>query len=54
MVLRFEWDEQKNQIHRDKHRVWFEEAQGVFDDLHARVFHDPEHSADEDRFVIIG
>lgn len=54
MVLRFEWDERKNRINRAKHRVWFEEAQGVFDDLHARVFHDPEHSADEDRFVVVG
>jgi predicted DNA binding CopG/RHH family protein len=31
-VLRYEWDEVKNRSNRAKHRVWFEEAQTVFDD----------------------
>lgn len=53
-MLRFEWDEVKNKVNRIKHRVWFEEAQGVFDDPCARLFFDPEHSAEEDRFVILG
>jgi uncharacterized DUF497 family protein len=53
-MLRFEWDEAKNVRNRSKHKVWFEEAQGVFDDPRARVFHDSEHSEEEDRFVIIG
>jgi hypothetical protein len=53
-VLRFEWDERKNRGNRAKHGVWFEEAQSVFHDPNARLFHDPEHSEDEDRFILIG
>jgi hypothetical protein len=53
-MLRFEWDERKNKSNRAKHGVWFEEAQSVFDDRHARVFYDPEHSREEDRFLLLG
>ncbi len=53
-MLRFDWDERKNRLNRAKHGVWFEEAQSVFSDLHARVFHDPEHSAEEERFLLLG
>ena len=53
-MLRFEWHERKNRINRTKHGVWFEEAQGAFYDSNARLFHDPEHSEDEDRFILIG
>jgi uncharacterized DUF497 family protein len=53
-MLRFEWDELKNTRNRSKHGVWFEEAQSVFDDPRARVFHDPAHSDVEDRYLIIG
>jgi uncharacterized protein len=53
-MLRFEWDELKNRGNRNKHGVWFEEAQSAFRDPHARLFHDPEHSEDEDRFILIG
>lgn len=53
-MLRFAWDESKNKSNRAKHGVWFEEAQSAFDDPHARVFHDPEHSEDEDRFILLG
>jgi uncharacterized DUF497 family protein len=34
--------------------VWFEEAQSVFRDPNARLFHDPEHSEEEARFILIG
>ena len=34
--------------------MWFEEAQSVFQDLHGRLFCDPEHSDDEDRYVLLG
>jgi len=37
-----------------KHGVWFEEAQSTFHDPHARLFHDPEHSEEEDRFILLG
>ena len=53
-MLRFEWDERKNKANRAKHGVWFEEAQSVFGDPGARVFYDPEHSREEDRFILLG
>ena len=53
-MLRFDWDERKNRSNRAKHGVWFEEAQSVFDDPHGRLFHDPEHSEGEDRFILLG
>jgi uncharacterized protein len=52
-MLRFEWDERKNRSNRTKHGVWFEEAQTAFRDPNARLFHDPEHSEEEDRFILI-
>ena len=54
MILRSEWDETKNKRNRYKHGIWFEEAQSVFNDVLSRVFHDFEHSDDEDRFYILG
>jgi uncharacterized DUF497 family protein len=53
-VITFEWDEQKNTINRRKHGIWFEEAQQVFDDSNALLFHDTEHSEKEDRFIMLG
>ena len=52
--IRFEWDENKNRINQDKHSVSFEEAQTVFYDLEAVVLDDPDHSDDEERFIILG
>lgn len=52
--LRFEWDENKNSINKTKHNVSFEEASTVFYDEYALVIDDPEHSDDEDRFIIMG
>ena len=53
-MLRFEWDERKNRSNRAKHGVWFEEVQTAFHDPNACLFHDPEHSVEEDRFILIG
>jgi uncharacterized protein len=53
-MLRFEWDERKNRSNRTKHGVWFEEARSAFRDQNARLFHDPDHSGQEDRFILIG
>ena len=47
-------DERKNKSNRAKHDVWFEEAQSAFEDPHARVLYDPEHSEEEDRFILLG
>jgi len=52
--LGFEWDEAKNELNSRKHRVSFEEAQTVFFDEHALFMADPDHSEDEDRFVLLG
>ena len=52
--IRFEWDENKNRINQDKHKISFEEAKTVFYDLEALVIDDPEHSEEEERFIILG
>lgn len=52
--LSFEWDEEKNKINQKKHNMSFETAKEVFYDDAAVVFDDPDHSIDEDRFLIIG
>ncbi|MCC8100438.1 MAG: BrnT family toxin [Clostridiales bacterium] len=52
--LTFEWDENKNRINKRKHSVSFEEAQTVFYDEEALLIDDPEHSQEEERFIILG
>ena len=52
--LRFEWNPDKNNENKRKHGVSFEEAQAVFLDENALLIHDPDHSEDEDRFVLLG
>ncbi len=51
---RFEWDEKKNAANRRKHGISFEEAKTAFLDDNARLISDPEHSDDEERFVLLG
>jgi uncharacterized protein len=51
---RFEWDQKKSVANRRKHGVSFEEARTAFLDENARVIPDPEHSEDEERFVLLG
>ena len=53
-TIQFEWDENKNRINQRKHGVSFDEAKTVFYDEYAILFDDPEHSADGDRFLMIG
>jgi uncharacterized DUF497 family protein len=50
----FVWDERKNRQNQKKHGVSFEEAQSVFFDDAAREFFDPDHSGDEERFLLVG
>lgn len=52
--LRFEWDEAKNKENIRKHGVSFDEAQTVFFDENAVRFFDPDHSNEEDRFIMLG
>lgn len=52
--IRFEWDEKKNKINQKKHKISFSEAKTVFYDEKALVIDDPEHSEEEERFIILG
>ncbi|MFA7419725.1 MAG: BrnT family toxin [Melioribacteraceae bacterium] len=52
--MRFVWDQNKNLANIKKHKISFEEAGTVFFDDKARLIHDPEHSASEERFIILG
>ena len=52
--ITFEWDERKSRANKRKHKVSFEEAQTVFLDENAIRFFDPDHSEDEDRFLMLG
>ncbi len=52
--IEFVWDEKKSQENKRKHKVSFEEARTVFLDEGAIRFFDPDHSEDEDRFLMLG
>ncbi len=52
--IRFSWDRRKAVQNVRKHGVPFEEAMTVFFDENATEFFDPDHSADEDRFLMLG
>jgi uncharacterized protein len=52
--LRFEWDSGKASANSRKHGVSFEEAKSVFADERAKLIDDPDHSEDEDRFILLG
>jgi uncharacterized DUF497 family protein len=53
-ALRFEWDERKAAANAKKHGVSFDEAKSVFVDERAKLIDDPDHSEDEERFVLLG
>ena len=52
--LAFTWDQAKARANVKKHGVSFDEAQSVFSDEAARLVDDPDHSEDEDRFILLG
>ena len=52
--MKFVWDETKASANRKKHKVSFEEAQTVFEDPKALRIYDPDHSEEEDRFLLLG
>jgi uncharacterized DUF497 family protein len=52
--MEFEWDESKARVNLSKHNVSFDEAKTVFDDPLYIDFYDPDHSDDEERYIIIG
>jgi len=53
-ALRFEWDRRKAAANAVKHGVSFDEAASAFADEDALIISDPDHSDDEDRFVLLG
>lgn len=53
-MIEFEWDPYKANDNRRDHRVTFEEASTVFGDVLSAIAPDPDHSDDEDRYVIVG
>lgn len=53
-TIKFDWDKKKAFSNLKKHAVSFEEAQSVFDDDFARLIPDPDHSKDEERFILLG
>mgnify|MGYP000867898368 FL=1 len=52
--MNFVWDDNKATLNQQKHGVGFTEAATVFDDENSLVIFDPDHSLDEDRFIILG
>jgi hypothetical protein len=52
--LSFEWDERKSLGNKKKHGLSFEEAKTAFFDENALLIHDPDHSAEENRFILLG
>lgn len=50
----FSWDAKKAKANIEKHGVSFEEAVTVFYDPLAKSAQDPDHSDQEDRFILIG
>ena len=53
-MIKFEWDPAKAAANFKKHQVSFDEAKSVFYDEFAVQFFDAEHTADEDRFLMLG
>ena len=52
--MRIIWDKNKNRENVIKHKVSFEEAETVFYDPNGKLIDDPDHSDEEDRFIILG
>ena len=52
--MEFEWNTEKAEANQKKHEVSFDEAKTVFDDPLFVIFADPDHSVEENRFIIIG
>jgi uncharacterized protein len=52
--MTFDWDDRKAADNLTKHGVSFDEAKTVFDDPLYIDFYDPDHSEDEERYLITG
>jgi uncharacterized DUF497 family protein len=52
--LVFEWDQRKEKSNIKKHHLSFEDARTAFYDENAIQFYDPDHSDEEERFILLG
>ena len=52
--MKFEWDPRKAEANLAKHQVFFEEAQTAFNDPLFIDFYDPDHSVEEERYILVG
>ena len=52
--MEFEWDPKKEAKNIRQHKVTFAEAATVFGDTLSTTVPDPDHSEEEDRYIIIG
>jgi uncharacterized protein len=52
--IHFTWNSSKDSLNLSKHGVSFDEARTAFFDEKARIMNDPEHSDQEDRFLLLG
>jgi len=52
--VEFDWDKNKETQNKKKHGVSFDEAQTAFYDEFAVQYFDPDHSAKDDRFILLG
>lgn len=52
--MKFDWDAGKAVANLAKHGVDFDEARSVFDDPLFVDFHEPDHSNDEPRYILVG
>ena len=50
----YEWNPEKAKRNLEKHSVSFEEAATVFDDPLYVDFYDPDHSTEENRYIVMG
>lgn len=54
MALQFAWDERKAATNQRKHGISFADAATAFADPLSVTIPDPDHSEDEERFILIG
>jgi uncharacterized protein len=53
-MLEFVWDREKAASNLLKHGVDFQEAASAFDDPLSITIPDPDHSREEERFILVG
>ncbi|MFA5864367.1 MAG: BrnT family toxin [Phycisphaerae bacterium] len=52
--MTFEWDPDKEAENQKKQGISFEEAMTAFEDVSSLIFYDPDHSVEEDRYLLLG